>query len=215
MGCIPQIMLIALDYYRKVPDWNFEDWRQDNNALIRYPNGNTIFSIATFSLYLCLTTIFFAWDKVFQDNGILFTFYKIMCRLFPNPFSFPLSEESDQSTANNEEIPQNDHEPAIENPNDNRQSIEIEEREQPKCDENSIISDKQNPEHNFKQFINDISYADDVQVKEREHTEFEVNVFILVFLYNYDDKLSGEILIEIILSFSPGHVKEQVEMRVE
>lgn len=129
MGCIPEIMLIALDQYRKVPDWDFEDSLQDNNALFKYPNGNTIFSIATLSLYLCLTTIFFGWDKLFKDDGKLCTFCKMICRPFRNPCSSPLSEESDRATANNEETPQNDHEPAIENPTDNMQGIEIEERD--------------------------------------------------------------------------------------
>ena len=56
MGCIPQIMLIIFDHYRKVPDWDFEIG--DNNALLKSPNGNFIFSITTLALYLCLTIIF-------------------------------------------------------------------------------------------------------------------------------------------------------------
>ena len=185
MGCIPQIMLIALDHYRKVPDWDFEDLEglgQDNNALLKYSNGNTIFSIATLSLYLCLTTIFFGWDKLFKDDGILCTFCKIICRRFRNPCSSPSSEASDKSTVNNEEIPQKDHEPAIESPTDNRQSIEIEERENLESTNVLSVNDKENPEHAIEQLIRDISFSDDIQVKEGEDKELEVNVFILVFI---------------------------------
>ena len=84
IGCIPQIMLIAFDHYRKVPDFEFESDFQSSNALLKYRNGNTIFSIATLALYLCLTTLFFAWDKLFKDDGLLCTLCKT-CRSFPYP----------------------------------------------------------------------------------------------------------------------------------
>ena len=84
MGCIPQIMLVAFDHYRKVPDFEFESDFQSSNALLKYRNGNTIFSIATLALYLCLTTLFFAWDKLFKDDGLLCTLCKT-CRSFPYP----------------------------------------------------------------------------------------------------------------------------------
>ena len=63
MGCVPQAALIILDYYKGVPSWDFNAQAaglpaQDNNALIKYPYGNTIFAIATFSFYLFLMTIF-------------------------------------------------------------------------------------------------------------------------------------------------------------
>ena len=64
LGCIPQILLLALDHYKRVPYWNFNgDRNHDTNALLKYPYGNTIFSISTFILYLCSTIIFFVWDK--------------------------------------------------------------------------------------------------------------------------------------------------------
>jgi len=73
MGCLPQILLLVLDYFRRVccsNPWPFIG-NQENNALIKHEYGNLIFSITTLFLYLCLTTIFFFWDSVkecFQEN---------------------------------------------------------------------------------------------------------------------------------------------------
>ena len=110
IGCIPQVMLIAFDHYRKVPDWDFEDEVQDNNALLKSPTANIIFSIATLALYLCITIIFFSWNILFQDNGLLCTLCKTICRPFPNPCSHPIPEESESSTVNKEENQERDDE---------------------------------------------------------------------------------------------------------
>ena len=44
-------------------------------------------------------TIFFAWDKLFDDDGLLCRFCKRICPPCPNPCSNPQSEESSPSTA--------------------------------------------------------------------------------------------------------------------
>ena len=105
MGCIPQIMLIAFDYHRKVPGWSFIGISQDSNALIKYPNGNIIFSISTLSVYLFLLTIFFGWDRLFKNDGFLCTLCKTICRPFPNPCSSSIPEELDPSITSNQDDP--------------------------------------------------------------------------------------------------------------
>ena len=86
MGCLPQVLLISLDYYRGVTAWSFtivdskgqifRNRNQANNALLKYSYGNTIFSIATFLFYLFLIVIFFTWDKMFKSFGLCCSFCK-------------------------------------------------------------------------------------------------------------------------------------------
>merc|ERR1719167_1162489 len=76
---------------------------QDNNALLKYPYGNTIFSIATFSFYLFLMAIFFAWDKIFKEDGLLCTLFKSIPNPFPNPCCNPQSGNSEPSSSNDKE----------------------------------------------------------------------------------------------------------------
>ena len=100
MGCLPQASLILLDYYKGVPSWDFNavqdnGWAlQENNALLKYSMGNTIFSIATSFFYLFLLTIFFGWDKICKEDGLLRTFCKSIPIPCPNPCSSPQSEDS-------------------------------------------------------------------------------------------------------------------------
>ena len=98
MGFIPQTLLLVVDHYKGVSSWPFEQNHvQDNNALLKYPYGNTIFAIATFSFYLFLMTIFFSWDKIFKEDGLLCTFCKSIPNPCPNPCSTPQSEDPDPS----------------------------------------------------------------------------------------------------------------------
>ena len=123
MGSLPQILLLALDHYKGVPSWPFtreisegkilHNLAQDNNALLKYPYGNTIFAIATFSFYLFLMIIFFAWDKLFEDDGLICTLCKRICPPCRNPCSNPQSEEPHPSTAVDNENEEKDDEPPV------------------------------------------------------------------------------------------------------
>merc|ERR1712198_473921 len=75
--------------------------------------GNTIFAIATFSFYLFLMTIFFAWDKLFQDDGLICTLCKRICPPCRNPCSDPQSEDPIPSTAADNENRVEDDEPSV------------------------------------------------------------------------------------------------------
>ena len=119
MGCLPQTLLLVLDHYKGVPTWPFtkeinrfypiykvqivKDDLQDNKALLKNPYGNTIFSIATFSFYLFLMTIFFSWNKIFKEDGLLCTFCKSIPNPCPSPCSSPQSEDPDPSTVDDNE----------------------------------------------------------------------------------------------------------------
>ena len=130
MGCIPQTLLQVLDHYKGVPSWPFtiensdgqveRNVYQDNNALLKYPYGNTIFAIASFSFYLFLMTIFFAWDKIFKEDGLLSTLFKSIPNPFPNPCCNPQSEDSDPSLSNDEEDRGQEFELAIREPSSAR-----------------------------------------------------------------------------------------------
>ena len=123
MGCVPQTLLLILDHYKGVPSWPFTEEKlkgqfvhnedQDNNALFKYPYGNTIFSITTFSFYLFLMSIFFAWDKLFQDDGLNCTFCKRICPPCRNPCSNPLSGEPNHSTNVDDENEEEDDEASV------------------------------------------------------------------------------------------------------
>ena len=97
IGCLPQILLVATDHYRQVPSWYQRAVNSivhyTSNALIKSRNGNTIFAITSFLLYLLLTTIFFAWDRLFKEEGYLCNLCKSICRSCPNPCHKPQSEE--------------------------------------------------------------------------------------------------------------------------
>ena len=73
MGCIPQILLVALDYHKRVRFWPFHEidvWSgYDTNALIKHPYGSTIFSVSTLVSYGFLICIFFVWDKCLFIRG--------------------------------------------------------------------------------------------------------------------------------------------------
>ena len=53
--------------------------------------------------YLFLMTIFFGWEKIFKEDGLLCAFCKSMLKPCPNPCCNPQSKDSDPSTSNEEE----------------------------------------------------------------------------------------------------------------
>merc|ERR1712038_1911337 len=112
-----------MDQYRQVPTWyqtteenrNYRNqyYGDDSNALIKHPYGNTIFAIASFLLYLFLTTIFFFWDYIFKNDGCLCNLCKSICPPCPSPCHKPQSEESNPSIVNNRDDLEQGNEPVI------------------------------------------------------------------------------------------------------
>jgi len=186
IGCIPQIMLIAFDHYRKVTDWGFEDVNQDNNGLLKSSNANIIFSIVTLSLYLFLTIIFFSWNILFQYNGLLCTLCKTICRPFPNPCSHPIPEESDSSTVNKEENQERDDElssnptPEESDPstvnNEDNQARDDELSSNPKPDESDAtpVNNQENIERDKELSANHLTSENQYEETARDEGHIEV-----------------------------------------
>ena len=102
LGCFPQILLLGLDYYRRVPVW-FKDTNITNgtNAFLTYQYGNTIFSITTLLLYSCLMIIFFFYEKIFEGNGCLGNTCKTVCFIFQKSCFSSMADVSGPTFINN------------------------------------------------------------------------------------------------------------------
>ena len=113
--------MIILDQYKGVTSWDFnaqnkDGWSlEDNNALFKYRFGNINFAVATLVLYSFLSTIFFAWDKVFKSDGLLCTLCQSISRSFRNLCAFSSSKESDPPSLRRKKCLAKDDEATIEN----------------------------------------------------------------------------------------------------
>ena len=81
IGCFPQIVLLAMDFYRGIVNWdflgtvlNYEQIHENNDALIKYNYGNSIFAIISLSFYLLLILLTFFTTKVIIDHEKFFRF---------------------------------------------------------------------------------------------------------------------------------------------
>lgn len=81
IGCFPQIVLLVMDFYRGIVDWdflgtvlNYEQIHENNDALIKYNYGNSIFAIISLSFYLLLILLTFFTTKVIIDHEKFFRF---------------------------------------------------------------------------------------------------------------------------------------------
>ena len=142
-----------MDHYKGVTSWDFEEVidgipMQDNNALLKHPYGNTILSIATFLLYLTLTTIFFAWDELHKKDGLFFTICKAIRQPFSKCYSPPISKEPDSSTANKDENSESDAKKEIKNTTPNGKVQDTENEARKKLDRRDCLTIKKrgNPE---------------------------------------------------------------------
>ena len=118
MGSLSQILLIALDHYKGVTTWNFENFDpglpgQRNDALIQHPYGNTIFSITTLFLYLFLTIIFFFWEKIFNSKRLPSVLCKCIFPPYPDPSTHATSEQINLSAICIQEDPEKVNEYSI------------------------------------------------------------------------------------------------------
>ena len=76
IGCLPPIVLIIMDYYRDVVNWNFlgnalrnEVIYENNDALFKSRWGNTLFAIISGTFFLFLIILTFCTDKILRKNG--------------------------------------------------------------------------------------------------------------------------------------------------
>ena len=81
IGCFPQVVLLAMDFYRGIVDWdflgnvlNYEQIHENNDALIKYNYGNSIFAIVSCVFFLVLIIFTFFTNKVIIDHEKFFQF---------------------------------------------------------------------------------------------------------------------------------------------
>ena len=130
IGCLPQILLVTMDQFRQVQLGykNASGSFGDSNALIKHADGNTIFSIISLVLYIFLTTIFFSWERIFNENGVLYKYCKSRFTPCPSPCKKPQSEEPDPSIVNSKNDPENSLELILINTPANSNVNDIEEQ---------------------------------------------------------------------------------------
>ena len=92
IGCLPQMILVGMDYYTGVIYWDFvgthlagvADRRYENNdALFKHNFGNSIFAIASGTFFLVLIVFVFFTERIFKNHGIYCKFCNILCSPCP------------------------------------------------------------------------------------------------------------------------------------
>ena len=108
IGCLPQIILLFLDYHRGVVNWNFigisegdAKIYENNDALFKSRFGNSIFALTTGVLFLFLIIFTFLTDMIFENNSIFSKCFSILCS--PCPAVSKHLQKSSSITENNDE----------------------------------------------------------------------------------------------------------------
>ena len=78
IGCLPPIVLIIMDYYRDIVNWDFlgnslrnEGIYENNDALFKSRWGNTLFAIISGTFFSFLIILTFCTDKILRKNGCI------------------------------------------------------------------------------------------------------------------------------------------------
>ena len=87
IGCFPQIVLLAMDFYRGSVSWDFIgnvlNWEkifENNDALFKFTYGNSIFAITSGIFFLLLILLTFFTNKVIINHEVFFKFgMKLPC----------------------------------------------------------------------------------------------------------------------------------------
>ena len=79
IGCFPQIVLLAMDFYRGCVSWDFignalnrERIFENNDALFKFTYGNSIFAIISGIFFLLLILLTFFTNKVIINHEVFF-----------------------------------------------------------------------------------------------------------------------------------------------
>ena len=123
IGCLPQILLLISNHYRKISLWYEKDFHHpsENISYLSFPRDNNIIMIITLTVYPCLVIIFFLWDEIFDKSGCLCKLWKIVCCTSSKPFLTTKAEPPISSSPDQNERPTQDYEP----PNEINASVEI------------------------------------------------------------------------------------------
>ena len=86
IGCLPQIVLFAMDRYRGVTNWDFlgialepEYIWENNDALFKSSHGNSLFAVVSFVFFFFLIILTFFTDKIFKR-------LRVYCKCLSTPF---------------------------------------------------------------------------------------------------------------------------------
>ena len=88
IGCLPQCLLLGMEYYKGVPSWDFVGTKfmrsdrqimEGNDALFKHRYGNTLFACISFVLCFILILTFFCSDKLFRKCGLHCKVFDILC----------------------------------------------------------------------------------------------------------------------------------------
>ena len=117
MGCLPQTVLLAMNFYRGITEWDFlggvlrgDHIYENNDALIKSPYGNSLFAIISGIIFLFLILFTFFTDKIFKNHGIFCKCCSVICLPCPQN-CFNLSNEfSSTLTLNEASCAENDME---------------------------------------------------------------------------------------------------------
>ena len=112
IGCLPQIVLLIMDFYRGVPNWDFlgsimepELIYENNDALFKSKYGNSYFALISGILFLFLIILTFFTEKIFKNYGMHCTCCYVLCLPCPQnciTFSQKYSQISSDDTSNHE-----------------------------------------------------------------------------------------------------------------
>ena len=128
IGCLPQIILLFMNFYRGIIEWDFlgsalepEKWIfERNDALFKSPYGNSVFAIISGVVFLFLIILTFFTDKIFGNYGVFCKCCSIVC--FPCPQNcFNLSNKLsptiilDDTSSRDNDIKESELEPIVDN----------------------------------------------------------------------------------------------------
>ena len=87
IGCVPQCILLIIDYLKGVHNWKFQKkefvdgdtFSESNDGIFKFAYGNAIFAISTAVLFLALIIIFFQSKSLFRERGFHCKCFAIVC----------------------------------------------------------------------------------------------------------------------------------------
>ena len=135
IGCLPQAVLVLMDYQRGVPNWDFislalerELIYENNDALFKSRHGNSLFAIVSGVFFLFLITLTFFTEKIFKSHGIHCKCFSVLCLPCPsNCVNLNSKIDTTQCLQTNPSVIKNDDERESEEANSIEQEDEGEE----------------------------------------------------------------------------------------
>ena len=120
IGCLPQIILLCMDYYRGIVSWDFigsvlipEHIYEINDSIFKSNYGSSLFAITSGVLFLILIIFVFLTENIFENFGIYWKCCSILCISCPNNCLILSNNVFEFQTQENEHISYDDVEHEI------------------------------------------------------------------------------------------------------